>query len=390
MIWGAIASVGIHSLMWLVLPLLPSRAEATEDQIQRPVDLIELSPVEQSRLPDVLIQENQMQNQIPEGTADFGDFFGMQPPGLSMSPIPGQTPARLTPTLPPFFVPPPPPAASSTPFQLPPSRFPPLGSRSTAPITPPLRPTPVRPNLERQLEVEREALNSPPAEATPTPQLTPGTTPPELEPGAADLQTTPATPANPSPSPSDVAANEGEAANGPEVLERSPELTQTLLADVEANPELYAYSDSGTTTDETTESYLGWLAIASEWMGEDYDPADYGADAPVRNITATVPQQACVIGELDQVQPAIVGLAVDADGQLVDEPPPTLLRSTGYEFLNRRAMTQAMLLSFEGTGIRQAVRVEVNFVQADACDDVEEVASAPISTARAESGNLRL
>jgi hypothetical protein len=371
--------------MWLVLPLLPSQAEPTEDQIQRPVDLIELSPVEQSRLPDVLIQENQTQNQMPDGTADFGDFFGMQPPGLSMSPIPGQPPARLTPTLPPFFVPPPPPAAPSTPFQLPPSRFPPLGSRSTAPITPT-----VRPNLERQLEVEREALDSPSAEATPTPTLTPGTTPPELEPGAADLQTTPATQANPSPSPSDVAANEDEAANGPEALERSPELTQTLLADVEANPELYAYSASGTTTDETTESYLGWLATASEWMGEDYDPADYGADAPVRNITATVPQQACVIGELDQVQPAIVGLAVDAEGQLVDEPPPTLLRSTGYEFLNRRALTQAKLLSFEGTGIRQAVRVEVDFVQADACDDVEEVASAPVSTVRAESGDSRV
>lgn len=48
---AALASLGIHGLLWAVLPVLPFESKSLEPQPQQTVGLIELTPDEQSRLP---------------------------------------------------------------------------------------------------------------------------------------------------------------------------------------------------------------------------------------------------------------------------------------------------------------------------------------------------
>ncbi|MGG6295441.1 hypothetical protein ACQ4M4_13700 [Leptolyngbya sp. AN02str] len=358
LLWGAIASLGVHALLWLLLPLLPSRPITTEAEIQRPVDLIELTPAERSRLPEFLSDELAMPS-LPE----FNSPPSLQSPEFSLSPIPNQPPVRLSPTLPPFFVPPPP-APSSSAFRVPRTRLPSATSLGRSNAQSDLRQR--QRALEEQLAREEAANPSP----TPTPTLTPGenlpniagssaTPTPSPTPGAADLQTTPATIGQSSPGATPTPASG---------------VTEELLAEVKQRPERYAYDASGTSNDDALTRYTNWFASAVTWMGEDYDPANYGPEsAPSAEVNAPIPRQACV-ADLSNAQPAVIGVAVDADGNVVDEPAPSVLQSTGYPFLNERALEQAQALTYEGNGRKQAYRVTVTFVAADVCEGVTQPA----------------
>lgn len=48
---AVLASLGIHGLLWAVLPVLPLESKSLESQSQQTVGLVELTPDEQSRLP---------------------------------------------------------------------------------------------------------------------------------------------------------------------------------------------------------------------------------------------------------------------------------------------------------------------------------------------------
>ncbi len=52
--WATLFSVGIHGLLWVTLPMVPSNsAELEEPDLRRTVPLVELSPDQVSRLPDL-------------------------------------------------------------------------------------------------------------------------------------------------------------------------------------------------------------------------------------------------------------------------------------------------------------------------------------------------
>ena len=128
---AALASLGIHGLLWAVLPVLSFDSSSTTDQSQRTVGLVELTADEQSRLP----QASTPQVTLPP--------FATQ--SSELPPLPPPPSLNLLPSAPqPSVLPPLPPTAS---FKiLPPatqqSVLPPLPPPSSLRILPPSR-TPV-------------------------------------------------------------------------------------------------------------------------------------------------------------------------------------------------------------------------------------------------------
>lgn len=342
---AALASLSLHALFWALLPFWPSGSNLTEDEIQEPVELIELSPLEQSRLPD--FPEAELSLPTFPDSALTPSIIPPKPPSFSLTPLPNQPPVRLTPTLPPFFVPPPPPLPRAT------SSFPrsPIISRRSPLVipSPPSQPT---------TTPSPSATPTPPAAATPSP------TPPaptETPTGSAsDLQDPNATPTpateSPTPTP-DGTATQSPSPSG----EGSPSPTPSLEEIVASQPELYAYNRRGTSDTDYGGQYSGWFSNAVEWMGDDYNPEDYDPqEAPSREIEVTLPRPGCV-ANLQNLQQAVVGLLVDEEGQIVDDPTPVLLRSSGYPFLNVQALEAATSLEFEPAGKKQAYRITVTY-----------------------------
>jgi len=106
---AAIASVGVHGLLWVVLPHLPlSAGQPTEAEIQRQVGLVELTPEELARVPQFDAQANLPIPNAPLPPADAGRL----PQEFSITPLPSSPPLVLPPS---FYIPPPAPAASPQP-----------------------------------------------------------------------------------------------------------------------------------------------------------------------------------------------------------------------------------------------------------------------------------
>lgn len=130
---AALASLGIHGLLGVVLPVLPFDSKPVESQMQRTVGLIELTPAEQSRLPQV----STPQVTIPS--------VATQPSGLP--PLP---PAS---SLPPSGLPPLPPASSLPPGVLPPLPPPPVLNLPPSGV-PPVYKYPLRASLPQTQTIQ--------------------------------------------------------------------------------------------------------------------------------------------------------------------------------------------------------------------------------------------
>ena len=114
---AALASLGIHGLLGVVLPVLPFDSKPVESQLQTTVGLIELTPAEQSRLPQV----STPQVTIPP--------VATQPSGLPPLPPASSLPPSVLPPLPPVSSLPPgvlPPLPPPPVLNLPPSGVPPV------------------------------------------------------------------------------------------------------------------------------------------------------------------------------------------------------------------------------------------------------------------------
>ncbi len=95
-----LASLGIHGLLWVVLPVLPFDSKPVESQLQRTVGLIELTPAEQSRLPQVSTQVT-----IPPVATQPSVLPPLPPSSLPPSVLPPLPPPPVL-NLPPAGVPP--------------------------------------------------------------------------------------------------------------------------------------------------------------------------------------------------------------------------------------------------------------------------------------------
>lgn len=340
MVLAALASIGLHGLLWVVLPLLPEPPQAQEADVQRPVELIELTPAEQSRLPDFSLPDLDLPPLTAPGSASgsataLPPLTGSTSPDFSLTPLPNQPPVGL----PPLFVPPlppPPPFFSSRPpaFDISPRTTPPPSPR-VSPTSPP-SPTP--------------GGRSPSASPTPTTSPTPTASP-------AGSQT---------PAPPDADASPAP-----------PALTAEERALITLNPELANQSQS-----------VG-LATFSTWFNEQARPwlgDQTTVEIPKREVNAGYPPLACQIPLGNNVVSVVVGVLVDADGKVVADPAPALLWPSGYPIFNQEAIAVAQRQTFEA-GNKRAFQVTVNFrYDQDGCAAPATAPSPAASTPTAAGG----
>ncbi|MEO1148320.1 MAG: hypothetical protein AAFY26_22305, partial [Cyanobacteria bacterium J06638_22] len=232
--WGAMISLGAHGVLWLISPLLPESDRRTEADVQRPVELVELSPIDQNRLPDALTQPPV----LPDvADPDFAD------PDFSSGNLESDPPISFAPIFP--TLPPPPPPASS----LRPRPWTPFPSRRS-PSSPTTSPTPTE---------------------TPNPSESPVETPnPATEPDENSLtqDNNNSTETDSSTENSETSSNEERGRGEQEPLvDPAAQRRQELEELIAANPELYAYDGNGTTEADVAREWTDWERdIATPWV----------------------------------------------------------------------------------------------------------------------------
>ena len=353
--WAAIASLGVHSLLWVVLPFLPS-SEETERDIQKPVELIQLTPQEQSRLPDFAAPQTITPTFPTPPNSGFAG--GLPGQGFSLSPLPNQGFGRLpSPTLPPFLVPsfPPPSFRSRTSSIFSPrSTFvmPPPPPSTLPPPTPATPPSPdirnLSPGFTRIPNVLSPNPDNPRLFASPSPTPTASPSDPSATTGATSTPT-PTTSATPSQSGSPTAPNQP----------LSPERQLAELRDRE--PLRYTPELQLTARVRLGTAYLSWLIQIDR---PNQDPGTLPLP------TRPYPQAACPLApELDgEPVTSTVGVVVDADDKLVGDP--VLLQSGGYGIFGEEAIAIARTHTFDNqTDANQPYFVQVTFTyDRDSCN----------------------
>ena len=338
---AALASLGVHALIFTILPLLPHNdVKAKEAEIKDPVAITELTPAEQQRLPDMVTLppvELPPVASVPRN----GSLFTL--PSLSQP----NTRTSITPSYDSLLAPPPPLPIFIPPIT-PPTQFP---SFSTIQIAP-TQPAPVQPI---QPKPANSPASSPAASPTaPSPSTSPSVA---IEPPAAS----PAAPDNP---PNQT--SEGQVAVQPANPEASPARTETdirrdLLARQQELRELYTYRPDGTKPESAQISFLSWYREA---MGKDYAEGD--SRPPTEELTADYPKLACPLKpeRRDHVPRAVVGVVIDSDSKIVGDPK--LLQSSGYALFNQEALQLAKSYAFKNDlGNNRVYLLAVNFKYSD-------------------------
>lgn len=315
-VWSGIVSVGAHGLLFALLPLLPGDAlKDNPPDLQRSVDLVELTPEEQQRLPD-------FQDQLPIELPSIAQTPPQPPSDLfTLPPLPSET---LPPLAPPF----------ANPLPLP--------SFPIFPVLPPPRPLQIPvPTTPRSPQANpAPSPQASPAAASPQPSATPA---PNASPGAEPSQTAEnAAPENPTASP-------------------QPSAREQLIARQRELRELYAYNPEGTSNEAFRESGTSWLEQVSTGLGDDWneDAQKNLAPSKVVELSGAYPRAACP----RRLSAAVMlGVVVDGEGKLVQEPvPPTVLQSSGYRILNQLAIEAVAAHEFEASGKRLPYYVRVLF-----------------------------
>lgn len=359
-----LVSLGIHGLVFAFLPLFSSGTSSAEVQPPEPVSVVELTPEQQSRLPDL---ERSPRSLLPSSPFDSGSF-GLTPPPPNGDLFPGAD-SFSSPSA--SRVPPSPispggilsrrPSVSSG---FPSTRYP--TSRSIPGSVP--APRTVRPAIPSQPQPQPQ----PSAPATPsdplasgsfgtsgsipaldeliarsrTPQpaeegtgnaedLIPSATP-DASPSPSDPETSPSPEANPSPDAE--AGDPGEETENPDeevAVAPSPSPSPapeagTAAAEYAQLRELYSYNPENTSGDAASQNMEDWIASLPPEVSEG---ENLNINEPI-DLTIDYPLRACLPGQ--EPRNASVGVVADANGELLAEPQ--LLRSTGYKGLNEAAL----------------------------------------------------
>jgi hypothetical protein len=327
---AALASLGVHGLLFVVLPLLPDTAiQATEPEIKRPVEVVELTPEEQKRLPDMATQppvELPPLTTLPKDNSPLFTIPSAKPPTSSFS-----SPDSL--------LAPPPPSSFFFPSLPPITQIPQIRTIPLAPAQPPARPASPQATAP-------QTPSSPTQSPSPSPSAgSPIASPPEST--AESPQSPPESPL-PSVAIDPAATPEGEPPASPRT---EADINRDLLARNQELRELYTYNPSGTSTDDANISVLNWYSKA---MGKDYAE---GEQLERKETVSEYPKVAC---PLKQTRGAVVGVVVDGENQLVGDP--AVVQSSGYNLFNRQAIEVAKTFNFENaTGNSQAYLLKVTF-----------------------------
>ncbi|MCU0567950.1 MAG: energy transducer TonB [Oculatellaceae cyanobacterium Prado106] len=346
---SALISLALHFPLVLFLPrLFLSAPQLDEPEIQRPVDLVELTPAEQSRLP-----------QLETSAIDLPPLI--QTPS-NLSPLP--KPPSGSPTLPPlsggFFSNPLSGGFFSNPLPpIPPSNFsfPPIGSSAppvirvapTAPTVVPVPSTAPTVTPSPTPSAQELPLPSPVPTETPSPTPSPGSA---VNGGTAPLPT-PST----SPSPTD-----GQVATNP-----SPEATpepenSSLVAQIRELRAKLSYNPKGTTSDEAYARMSEFSTETAAWLGED---RSINNSLKRGEMTGAYPESAGRVNPPLSGQ-VVVAVKVDGNGKVDPESEPEIIQSSGYGIFDEQAIAEVVAYPFEPTGQNEIYLIRVNYAPTEA------------------------
>ena len=294
--------------------------------IKETVPTIELTPAEQSRLPNLTPEVN-----IPElNKTSLGEDISP----FALSPSIPQNP-NLFPDLPPVPLPPPPSSLALP--NLPPVQIPLPPLQSLPPIAPPLPSLPPLPNTNIKLPPigDTSSLPLPPpvpsatADSTDKPVSSP-TAKPSTQPAPPEEKKspTPSPETKPKPSPNQIAAQRQQKLNQ-EVRQLSRSLQKNTAA---------------TTDEEARKNYVAWLSVIKEVEPEEL------------TFTGTYPRDAC-IRRLKGT--SVYGALVNAQGEVTDLE---LIKGAKYPIFNQQASKDISTRNLaNNTEKLKPYRVTVNF-----------------------------
>ncbi|MBW4662438.1 MAG: hypothetical protein KME15_27640 [Drouetiella hepatica Uher 2000/2452] len=332
---AAIASFGAHALLFALLPLLPSASLSTQEpEIKRSVGVVELTPAEQNRLPEI-------SNSL------------IELPSIARQPLPS-LPYSLNPL-------PDPPAPS----ELPP--YPGYSSSTSDPILDILR---------QYSDASKPVLVAP--LAPPQPAAPPSKPAESLAPRPnGETQPAPSVPnatqTNPS-SPSDTSQTDtSQTADAGLPLPRSlDEVRQAQVERIRQRREQLAQlstDDTGIGDGAVAANMGTWSQAAGAWLGGDEQKFNQINFKEPTQIVAVYPEAACPLQETRSVW---VGVLVGVDGKVVNEAGnrPQILQGSSYRIFNQKAIEDAIAHSFEATGEKKAAILQVNYEYTpEACPD---------------------
>jgi hypothetical protein len=350
---STVASVGIHALiLGVALPGLPifSQKENSNERLED-VGLIELTPAEQSRLPN-------LSQPLP---LDTPTYSGVPPIDPSLFNVPNRTPSGIDPSL----LPPPPNSLSfgndlsvvSPPPSMPPLPSPPPTSYYPSPNTwtnalpapPSSLPTPQNLPLPPQMSTPDAELRRPdfaPVRGAIDPRdlinqrnsaIAPGNLPPGYYNGM----------------PQRTAAN-SEAGQRLTQLQPNPKETlqemriRRLVAESIEGAESLIADRANTTNEEAMRNDVNWRT-------------KIGDAKPVEvTISGNYPRNACM-RRLEGT--SVYGVVVNTQGRVASSPyRPYLIKSAGYPILNQQALRDIHSNSFANqTGQPKSFLVKVNY-----------------------------
>lgn len=319
--WIATAlSIGVHGLLWGVLPILPSAFLAEEADDQRTVGVVELSPEELARVPDFSTPSLELP---PLSESDL----------YSLSPVPNQAPpSQLFPPFPPF----------------------------SPDLYPPYEPPPGAPTTRQAPSTSTSPSPSPSPSASPSPSPSPGTVAP-TNPGVArnpDLDNlTGRAGTGSSPAPDDNPS--------PQDNRTAEQRLQDSIAQRRAAIARLGADSTGTTQEEANLTFGDWFYNQLGREENDFKQVE---------IPAAYPREACPL----EIEPApIFGVVVNPEADLVDEPK--LLQSSGYQLFNQKALEAIAAHEFENeSDADQVYLVTVKFDHtAESCQAPAPQADTP-------------
>lgn len=332
---AVIASIGVHVVLGVALPSLSSFPKTEARSLTRPVELVKLTPIEQSRIPQPQPLPSPLQT-LPSLPTPNGSIAVSPPlPATGLSSLPSSS-SRSTSKYNKYpDLPPPPPGG----FSVPQLRFPPIPrqqfTRRTRLITPRLLSPEIfaqRREEDRLLQEEQRRSPLSPVIVAPSPQPSVANNPnpqpsvtnnPNPQPTANNPQPTVRPSAN--PQPSTVAANPNASpsptATPQTVAQAQAQRQERLVARVQEQRRNITRDDSNTSDEEGTKNFTSWLA--------QLQAGDYKQES----IAAQYPKDAC-LRKLEGT--ASYGVLVATNGNIASDP--VLLKSSGYNIFNQEAI----------------------------------------------------
>ncbi|MGB3203429.1 MAG: energy transducer TonB [Crinalium sp.] len=338
---AALISIGIHGLLALSLPTLSAASKEEEQNIRRSVEVVALTPTEQARLPQTT---------------------SLPPLTTNTQPLPLTPPITSLPTVP--LLPPPGNYSSNIPL----IQLPPIYREDTPPPVPRLPPrpliTPIPP--ERRLQIRRQISPQFKIDDQPFNALREFPQPDVKETEAPSSENTePKTEVQPdNSSQPQVTDTTPEPQTTPEPTPIAQQPQPQPQATVEPSQQEITRNETGTTDEAALRNITAWAAKPRD--GQDQDLGQSFVDllaklqkgeAPRIPFSPAYPEQAC---PNKLAGTAVMGVLVDAKGQLTEEP--FLIKSSGYPIFNQIAQETLKAKQFPNNiGKTQPYIVDVKF-----------------------------